>query len=519
MLHFYFYPDQSQAMIKKPMFKRCFIIKKLRHSLSPLVSTTAIGMLLMTLSSAAFANADMHINTLIDQAIETHPLVGSARAEQRATTESIRAAKLNMLPAPTLSSGYDRDDGMVSQLRLRQSLWTGGKLTANVNQAVFDDKAATEYVYEQQNQVAKTTIEAWQSYMTAVAKQRVYYDNLQLLTEFEAMMQRRVNQGVSARIEMDLVTNRILQEQNSYQAAVEQQRIALARLEQITGRRLSAADLPAPNLSDLVSRAKSYSQTFEQMAFDQASFYNPTVVKGHYQVEAAKQEVKSLQAARYPTFYAQYEYDYYHDENRNNNQNNSEGEFSVGLSYDPGAGLSNLALARASASRVNSLSQSKEASRRQVLETIQTQYQQFASAKDQERSLIAAVAGAQIVVSSYRRQFIAGRKSWLEVLNAVREHSQYQAQLVETRAAIIGAFYKLQVDFGLMSWQQYDQSRQPEPLFSPLDPVKKWLTRQDAARQQSDQVIIQPIVMKEASSDNKDDTGLVTYPLNDPNYP
>ena len=101
----------------------------------------------------------------------------------------------------------------------------------------------------------------------------------------------------------------------------------------------------------------------------------------------------------------------------------------------------------------------------------------------------------------------------------MREHSQYQAQLVETRAAIIGAFYKLQVDFGLMSWQQYDQSRQPEPLFSPLDPVKKWLTRQDTARQQSDQVIIQPIVMKEASSDNKDDTGLVTYPLNDPNYP
>ena len=136
-------------------------------------------MLLMTLSSAAFANADTHINTLIDQAIETHPLVGSARAEQQATTESIRAAKLNLLPAPTLSSGYDRDDGMISRFQLRQSLWTGGKLTANVNQALFDDKAATEYIYEQQNQVAKTTIEAWQSYITAVSKQQVYYDNLQ----------------------------------------------------------------------------------------------------------------------------------------------------------------------------------------------------------------------------------------------------------------------------------------------------------------------------------------------------
>ncbi|WP_250162890.1 TolC family protein [Psychrobacter sp. WY6] len=320
----------------------------------------SVGMLYLTLSGlmsslASASSADTNMNQLINQAIQSHPLVGSARSEQQATTESIRAAKLNLLPSPTVSSGYDRDDGMVSQLQIRQSLWTGGKLTANVNQAIFDDKAAKEYTYERQNQVAKTTIEAWQSYMTALTKQGVYFDSLKLLTEFEAMMQRRVSQGVSARIELDLVTNRILQEQNAYQSAVEQQRIAIARLQQITGLRLSETDLPAPNLAELVNQAKGYSQAFERMAFDQASFYNPTVVKEHYQVEAAKQGVMALQSARYPTFYAQYEYDYYHDSDSNDN----EGEFSVGLSYDPGAGLSNLALAKASESRVQSLCNQK----------------------------------------------------------------------------------------------------------------------------------------------------------------
>ena len=475
---------------------------KFTEKSKPKLQRIVVSMLSVLLSGAAFANADTHMNQLINQAIQTHPLVGAARAEQQATTESIRAAKLNMLPNPMVSSGYDRTDGMVSQLQIRQSLWTGGKLTANVNQAIFDDKAAVEYVYEQQNQIAKTTIEAWQSYMTALTKQQVYYDSLQLLSEFEEMMQRRVSQGVSARIELDLVTNRILQEQNSYQSAVEQQRIAIARLEQITGRRLSAADLPTPNMAELVNHAKGYSQTFEKMAFDDASFYNPTVVKEHYQVEAAKQNFKSLQSARYPTVYAQYEYDYYHD--NDNDDNDNGGEFSVGLSYDPGAGLSSLSLAKASESRVQSLVQSKEASRRQVLETIQTQYQQFASAKDQERSLVAAVAGAQIVVSSYRRQFIAGRKSWLEVLNAVREHSQYQIQLVEIRSSIIATYYKLQVDFGMMSWQNFNQSRQPEPLFHPLDPVKKWLNGQNNKQQTSDRVAVQPVGMK-----NQD---ITTYP-------
>lgn len=148
------------------------------------------------------------------------------------------------------------------------------------------------------------------------------------------------------------------------------------------------------------------------------------------------------------------------------------------MSYAPGAGFSNLALARASQAQVNSLVQNQEAARRRVIEDVQVQYQQFVSAKDRENSLIAAVAGAQIVVSSYRRQFIAGRKSWLEVLNAVREHSDYQVQLVQTRANLLGAFHRLQVDFGVMPWQQFSANREPVNLFSPLGTVKDWVNKQ-----------------------------------------
>ena len=448
---------------------------------SYLLSRLFSAYLLTWLGVSSYAGAvvtDVQVNSLITQAIQTHPLVGSARAEQQATVEGITAAKLNLLPTPRITSGYDRDDDLVSQVTIRQPLWTGGKLTANVNQAIFDDKAAIERIYEQQNQVAKTTINAWQSYITAVAQQRVYLANLEQLNDFEAMMQRRVGQGVSARIELDLVTNRILQEQNAYQAAAEQQRIAAARLEQIIGQPLSQGSaLSVPQLEVLVDMAKRQSIGFEQMAFNRASFYNPTVVKEHFQIESAKQEVEAQRASRYPTLYAQYEHAYYHQNKED------DGKLSLGLSYDPGAGFSNFALARASQARVNSLVQNQEAERRNVMEDIQVQYQQFASAKDREASLIAAVAGAQIVVNSYRRQFIAGRKSWLEVLNAVREHSDYQIQLVQTRADILGAFYKLQVDFGLMPWQQFAHNRQPVRLFKPIDPVKDWLKKQDVSNQ------------------------------------
>ena len=435
----------------------------------------AVGMFLNMTAQAAVQ--DLRVDSLITQAIQTHPLVGSARANQQATTEGINAAKLNLLPTPSVSSGFDRDNDFVSQVTIRQPLWTGGKLTADVNQAIFDDKAAVEYVYEQQNLVAKTTIDAWQSYIQAIARQGIHAEALKELNDFEAMMQRRVSQGVSARIELDLVTNRILQEQTAYQAAGEQQRIAAARLQQIIGQPLSQSSaMSLTNIKVLVNQAKQQSANFEKMAFEQASFYNPVIVKEHFQIESAKQGVESQQASRYPTVYAQYEHAYYHDDNEN------DGKFSLGLSYAPGAGFSNLALARASQAQVDSLVQSQEASRRSVIENIQVQYQQFVSAKDRETSLVAAVAGAQIVVNSYRRQFIAGRKSWLEVLNAVREQNDYQVQLAQTRADMLGAFHRLQVDFGIMPWQQFGQNRQPVSLFKPTDPVKAWINKQDKKR-------------------------------------
>lgn len=454
--------------------KNVFNLNNLSCRLRLYSQLSALAVCMGFTMTAQAAIKDLQINSLITQAIKTHPLVESARAEQQATTEGINAAKLSLLPTPSVSSGYDREDDFVSQVTIRQPVWTGGKLTADVNQAMFDDKAAVEYVYEQQNQVAKTTIDAWQSYIQAIAEQGVHADGLKELNDFEAMMQRRVDQGVSARIELDLVTNRILQEQTAYQAAVEQQRIAAARLEQIIGQPLSQMGaMSIPNIKILANQAKQQSTSFEKMAFDQASFYNPKVVKEHFQIESAKQGVSAQQAAQYPTVYVQYEHAYYHENSEN------DGKFSLGLSYTPGAGFSNLALARASQAQVNSLVQTQEAARRSVLENIQVQYQQFVSAKDREVSLIAAVAGAQIVVNSYRRQFIAGRKSWLEVLNAVREHNDYQVQLAQTRANMLGAFYKLQVDFGVMQWQKFANNRKPVTLFSPIDPVKKWINKQD----------------------------------------
>ena len=219
----------------------------------------------------------------------------------------------------------------------------------------------------------------------------------------------------------------------------------------------------------LTDYAKAQSVNFENMVFHSSGANHPSVVRQHYQVEAAKQEAKSQNASRYPNLYVQYQHVFKVEEKHD------KGDFSMGLSYDPGAGFSNMALARASEARAQSLAQSQEAARRNVMESLQTQYQEFVSAKDKERSLLSAIDGAQIVVDSYGRQFIAGRKSWLEVLNAVRELSDYQRQLLEVQSQMVASFYKLQVDFGAMPWQKSHKSlTEPVVEFRPYRKFVDW---------------------------------------------
>ncbi len=401
-------------------------------------------------------------------------MVGAAVADQHATAEGVTAAKLGFLPTPAISSRYSGDDGTVTSFTVRQPLWTGGRLTADVNRAINDDKAAMAKILERQNEVAKNTIEVWQGYIYSLSLQELYAGNLKQLAEFEEMMKRRVAQGVSARIELDLVTNRILQDQNSLQGAIEQQRIAEARLEQIVGQSISAPS--GVSVAQMAQHAKQQSQNFGEMAFGPISENNPSVIRQRYEVDAARYEVKSRKSSQYPSIFIQYQNDYSHRDSE------FDSGFTVGLSYDPGAGFSNLALARASEARVNSLIFSQEAARRTAMENIQTQYQQFISARDQELSLTAAVAGAQIVLNSYRRQFIAGRKSWLEVLNAVREQSQYEQQLRQIQAQMVASFYKLQVDFSLMPWQQQSMKyfQQPNNEFQLLNYAKQQVRRADS---------------------------------------
>ena len=90
-----------------------------------------------------------------------------------------------------------------------------------------------------------------------------------------------------------------------------------------------------------------------------------------------------------------------------------------------------------------------ETTQREVIEAFQNDREDIVASHKRVRALLRAVAGSEAVLASYQRQFQGGKKSWLDLLNAVRELTQNEYALADAKTSLMGAVYRYQVRAGI----------------------------------------------------------------------
>ena len=109
----------------------------------------------------------------------------------------------------------------------------------------------------------------------------------------------------------------------------------------------------------------------------------------------------------------------------------SENRLLLGLSSQFGAGFS-------------SISTIKSAKWQRQTALAQVEVQKLATSLTQRLSPLSdSLTAAGQVSASYDRQFLAGRKTWIDVMNAARERAQIEIQLAELRASLLVASWRL----------------------------------------------------------------------------
>lgn len=379
------------------------------------------------------------LESLIRDALDTHPSTQSQRSLVASAAAGLESARWQFFPTPSLlienatASSTDplyQGDKQVATLRLQQPLYTGGRLSAGADKAqasLYQSKATQD---DTRQQLALRVVQAYGDWLGAYLKTQANEKSEQTHIRLRDQVQRRIDEGVSADSDLVLALGRLDAIRADVTAARTQRDMALARLGQLLGRPVAQSEL-VPALAAPRDVAPDV-----QAVLVQAQDISPSVRRAQAQAQVQAAIMVERRADLSPDVYVRLERQH---GNFNLSNGTPENRLFLGMSTRLGAGLSTQSNVAAANSQWEAALADVQVQLLAVGEQVLADHALAQSANVRLLAVQASLRSAQGVADSYDRQFLAGRKSWLDVMNAARELAQTEtliADLLSTQVVV-----------------------------------------------------------------------------------
>lgn len=414
----------------------------------------------------AAVQASPFVDQFLADVLAKHPAVKAAQAELRAADKEVTGAWLQILPEPQVTTSspttrkYSPTDAAVSQpkntVAIEQKLWAGGKFTAGINSAEAANKAAQQKYEEARINTAVSVVEALQAYQSARRRVQVLDSMLSRLQRFVDLMDRRVAAEVSAPVDAALVRSRLVQANVDKANAIASLYLSITRLEQLnlTGESIDWGGLDLVVLGESVATGLPKGRDDAMNELQRVANVSPTVLRYQFEAEVATSRQEIIAADRFPQVYARIQKDRYSSDSywaASHPNDLAPTVAYVGLRYAPGAGFATSMQSAAASERAQSAREQLDAAHREVTNQLHQDWEEWSSAGSRVVDYKTALMNAEVVSASYERQFIVGRLSWQQTLDAVRELGQMGVALADAQSSYWGASYKLRLRQGFFA--------------------------------------------------------------------
>ena len=354
---------------------------------------------------------DTSFELLLAQAVQQHPLVVSKREAVVAAEHRLSAVQMQRLPTLSVQSASRSSQGAesLSTLRLQQPLFAGGKIDATIDIAQAELRDAKQSMAATQKDIFIKAANLLADHYKFQARLKISLENVNQHQLLAGVIERRAQAQINPESDLWLGQSRLLQAQmelEQTQTAVDKSRV---RLQEFWGRNFVLRQQPLSK-SRLIMR--------EQQLMQEALVYSPERQKLLAQIDMAEAEIKQKEAETLPAVNLRYDkrtgYSQW-------TQNFPPQQTTVEVTFAPGAGWSVMHQVQAAKSRRDAVQAQLLAFDRELADRVITLQ---ADANMYWRQLESAQKNQQLsgdVAESFARQFVVGRKSWLEVLNAQRE--------------------------------------------------------------------------------------------------
>ena len=398
-----------------------------------------------SVAHAATSAADAAVPTTafeaaIATALARHPALDGKRAEIEAKDHAISAARAQRLPSldGRLGRQLGGEGANLSSVRLRQPVWTFGRVGRDIDFARADRDAELADERTLRRELAERTAVAWVRVAGAGRRLAVATDDAATLARLADQVRRRAAGRLASRTDVALAGARLVQTS----AAVDRLRaeLDLARTELVS---LTQVDVAVEG--GVPERFVDVAPLAELEAA--AARTDPTLLRGERLVTLARADAARERARLRPTVYleAQRFFGSEVDDGREDSGLNLVVEGSV-----DGFGVAGLARARALDAGRRAAEAELALSRTELERRLASLHADHAAQGGQIDGFERAIAGLDATLDSYRRQYEAGRKEWLDLLNLYRELSELRLQLEQVRTDRIASGIELNAAAGLL---------------------------------------------------------------------
>ena len=385
---------------------------------------------------SAQAQPAWDFNQVMQTALSSHPAVLGKLSSAAAAKAEQAGAEWQRYPTPSIEAARLDSGGTSTLLRIQQPLWTGGRITAGIEAAGRRFDAAEAAVVEARQDIGLKVIAAFTEAQRQQARQSAAVSGVKEHEKLFRLIDRRVQREVSPSVDRGLAQSRLFQAANELSAATQARANALTQLTQLTGKTVSdvageMGDIGAPeNREAALERTISHSPTLRRLAFEE---------------EAAGEDVASKRSAYMPQLAVRLE------RSSGGVAGLNDTRALLVLEAQPGAGLSAMSGVDAAIARREAVRQARETALRDLRERVAVDWNELVAARLRLDNARQARAMSAEVFDSYTRQYTTGRKTWIDVLNAVREATQAELTVADMAAQVAAAGLRLRLLTGALS--------------------------------------------------------------------
>ncbi|OUU37321.1 MAG: hypothetical protein CBC09_06935 [Cellvibrionales bacterium TMED49] len=382
----------------------------------------------------------LSISQALSTALEFHPLILSRRGDYEASRSDLDAARWSRFPSISSAAQTALDGLDQTSAGIIQPIWSGGRLSGQVESALARSKMALADVDGARQIVLTDTANSFLELTRALIKKDIAQSNVVEHQRLFEIIQRRALAATSPDVDVQLADARLSYAKSQELQVASSKQIARSQLEQLIGIEVHDIKLPSEPkmaielLSELENAAIAYSPTLRQLRSKSKNL---------------KAEVKVASSVLYPQVSLGYERQFgellFAQERE---------QIFLSVEFQPGAGMSARALTSAANSRLKANYNEIEAAQRELRRQVQIAWQEREAARGQLLPSRRLVSATKEVVESYLRQYTVGRKSWLDVLNAQREFVQAEFTLSDYRVLLLNSSYRLQILSGSLPLQE-----------------------------------------------------------------